>query len=121
MARHAWDQTSCLLEIGNTHSIGLCWCSSALVKMVVDDGRVCEGRWGKCMLCLPRNSNFEGWLFRGYFVLRNHFLGGGTPSYNRVAGEEEEEDTADMLLLMYHSNILDPSIYLLASQSLKPR
>jgi len=52
--------------------------------MVVDVGRVCEGRWRKYMLCLPRNSNFEGWLFRGYFFLGATFLVAGAIHANMV-------------------------------------
>jgi hypothetical protein len=36
------------------------------------------------MLCLPRNSNFEGWLFRGYFFLGATFLVAGAIHANMV-------------------------------------
>jgi hypothetical protein len=36
------------------------------------------------MLCLPRNSNFEGWLFRGGFFLGATFLVVGHIHVNMV-------------------------------------
>jgi hypothetical protein len=54
------------------------------------------------MLCLPRNSNFEGWIFCGYFVFRANLLVAGYIYTSMMAlrmfiGEEYERQFHQML------------------------